>query len=116
MGFLDKILPLSDVDKIRNPEDSESFIRGYLGEHAELLGFKNHKKMKPVNRELKQEQAPEEDHNFYLFTIKLLSLDFINKVSNDKRVKNLFYAASAPPPGGGIDSVAFRYSVYIEYY
>lgn len=116
MGFLDKIFPLSDVDKIRTIEQSESFIKEYLGEHARLLGFKNHMKMRPVNRELKEDLNPEEDHNFYLFTIKLLSLDFINKVSNDKRVKNLFYAASAPPPGGGIDSVAFRYSVYIEYY
>ena len=115
MGFLDKIFPLNDVERIKTSEQSHRLLVEYVGsDRVKFVGFKNHKKVREGSPLVPAEA--DGNNNFYVFTLKVLSQDFLNKVSNDKRVKNLFYAAAAPPPGGGMDATTFRYKVYIEYY
>lgn len=106
MSILDNVFfPLKDVEKIRSADDSHQLIATYVEDYADLLEFKNHKQATFANRE-----------NVYRFTCKLLSLDLLTKLSKDKRVKNVFYAPSAAPPGGSIDSISLRFKVFIEYY
>ena len=108
MSFLENIglsSKLKEEDKIRREEDSIQLIRQYIKPYEDIISFKNHKKYKLANRE-----------NIYRFTTKLVSLDFLLKISEDRRVKNLFFSPSTPPPGQGIDSISMRYKIYIEYY
>ena len=107
MSFLDNFENkiLGKKDKVRTPEQSEILIRGYLKEYEELFDFKNHKKYSLGPRE-----------NIYRFTIKLLSLDFLGRMAKDKRIKNVMFSPSTPPPGAGIDSISMRYKVYVEYH
>ena len=107
MSFLEKIglRPLKDEEKIRDEEASFDLIKDYVSEYLDIIDLKNHKKYRLSKRE-----------NIYRFTVKALSLDFLQKVSADRRVKNVFFSPSTPPPGGGFDSISMRYKVYIEYY
>jgi len=106
MSILENVFfPLKDVEKIRNEEQSKQLIDEYVEDYADLLEVKNHKKNVMGNKD-----------NVYRFTCKLLSLDLLTKLSKDKRVKNVFYAPSAAPPGGSIDSISLRFKVFIEYY
>ena len=74
---------------------------------SDVLGIKNHKKVK---------NFPIKSENIYKFTIKTISLSFINSLFSDPRVKDIFYNASFTPPGGSFDSISLRYKVYVEYY
>ena len=114
MGFLDKIFPLSELEKIKTNEESYNLLSEYLGENKDFVGFKNHSKIRENSKLLPDNINY--DGQFFIFSLKLLSLDFLNKVSNDKRVKNLFYTSAAPPPGGSIDATSFRYKIIVEYY
>ena len=35
---------------------------------------------------------------------------------SDKRIKNVYFNPSVPPPGSGVDGISMRYKIYIEYY
>ena len=106
MSIIDNVFfPLKEVEKIRSSEESENLILSYIEEYKDLLDFNNHIH-KPTNHR----------QNLYRFTVKVLSLDLLTKLSKDKRVKNVFYAASAAPPGRSIDSISLRFKVFIEYY
>tara|TARA_Y100000114_G_C11691196_1_gene293664 strand:- start:419 stop:754 length:336 start_codon:yes stop_codon:yes gene_type:complete len=105
IGNLLGINKLAEEEKITTLKQSEEFLLSVLEDYKDLVDFKNHKNYKLGNRD-----------NVYRFTIKLLSLDMLVKVGSDKRVKNIFFSAANPPPGGGIDSISMRYKVYIEYY
>ena len=97
---------LKEEEKIKTLEQSEELIKNYLQEYADIVDFKNHRKFNRLgNRE-----------NVYRFTVKLISLDFLEKTAKDKRVKNIMFSPSTPPPGAGIDSISMRYKIYIEYY
>ena len=105
MSIIENVFfPLKDVDKIRNESDSRKLLNEYVEEYGDLLDFRNHKKAKLEGRE-----------NTYRFTSKLISLDLMTKLSKDKRIKNVFYAASAAPPGGSVDSISMRFKVFVEY-
>ena len=95
---------LREEDKIRSADASSDLIKEYLKEYADIVGFKNHRAFSLKERE-----------NVYRFTLKLISLDFLSKLAKDKRVKNVFFSPSTPPPGAGMDSISMRYKIYIEY-
>tara|TARA_A100001011_G_scaffold244765_1_gene252786 strand:- start:656 stop:985 length:330 start_codon:yes stop_codon:yes gene_type:complete len=97
---------LKEEEKIKTQEQSEQLLRGYLEEYNDIIDFRNHRKFKKLgNRK-----------NVYRFTVKLITLDFLEKVAKDKRVKNIMFSPSTPPPGAGIDSISMRYKIYIEYH
>ena len=54
--------------------------------------------------------------NTYRFTVNYISLDFLITLMEDSQVKNVFFNAAAAPPDSTIDSVSFRYKVYVEYH
>jgi len=90
--------------KKRNLTLEESLkIISPLVDKEPLLGFKNHRKHSIRD-------------NTYRFTVELLSLEFLISLMEHKQVKNVFFNASFPPPGGSIDSISLRYKVYVEYY
>ncbi len=106
MSIIENVFfPLKEVEKIRNEKDSRDLLREYIEEYDGLLDFRNHKKAKLEGIE-----------NAYRFTSKLISLDLMTKLSKDKRIKNVFYAASAAPPGGSVDSISMRFKVFVQYH
>ena len=97
---------LKEDEKVKTEEESVLLISDYLKEYQDIVDFRNHKEYKKLgNRK-----------NVYRFTVKLISLDFLEKVAKDKRVKNIMFSPSTPPPGAGIDSISMRYKIYIEYH
>lgn len=108
MSFLENlgIGGLNKEEVIRSADQSIELIREYIFDYIDLIDFKNHKK---YNRTDGRE-------NIYRFTCKLLSLDLLSKMGKDKRVKNVFFSPSTPPPGAGMDSISMRYKVYVEYH
>tara|TARA_Y100000592_G_scaffold101148_1_gene186026 strand:+ start:9965 stop:10285 length:321 start_codon:yes stop_codon:yes gene_type:complete len=55
------------------------------------------------------------DKNCYRVTIEILSIDSILKLMEHDRVKNVFWHPSYSPPGAGVDAIALRYRLYVEY-
>ena len=96
---------LKEEEKIRTAEDSEKLIQDYQKDYLDVADLRNHREFSTLGSR----------KNVYRFTIKILSLDFLEKMAKDKRVKNVMFAPSTPPPGAGIDSISMRYKVYIEY-
>ena len=108
MSFLENIglkPSLKEEEKIRTDEESSRLICEYLEDYIEIIDFKNHKSFNSLGRQ-----------NTYRFTVKMISLDFLSKLAKDKRVKNVFFSPSSPPPGGALDSISMRYKVSIEYH
>ena len=109
MSFLEKLgltdTSLKEEEKIKDAQSSLDLITDYVSEYLDIIDLRNHKKYKLSKRT-----------NVYRFTVKAISLDFLQKVASDKRVKNVFFSPSTPPPGGGFDSISMRYKIYIEYY
>lgn len=108
MSFLENIglgSSLKESEKIIDEKGSKDLILKYIEDYKDIVDFKNHKK-----------QQIGERSNVYRFTLKLVSLDFLSKMAKDKRVKNVFFSPSTPPPGGGVDGISMRYKIYVEYY
>jgi len=103
MSFFDNVMPLREEDKIKSDTESFDLISGYMSDHVDLVDFRNHRQVLLGERQM------------YRFTLKLLSINMLNKLSKDRRVKNVFYAPSAAPPGGAVDGISSRYKVYVEY-
>jgi hypothetical protein len=53
---------------------------------------------------------------YYRFTTKTLSISFLNKLQEHKKVENVFFNPTHTPPGAAPDSISFRYKVLIKYY
>tara|TARA_R110000751_G_scaffold181870_1_gene288471 strand:+ start:252 stop:578 length:327 start_codon:yes stop_codon:yes gene_type:complete len=108
MSFLENmgIGGLKEEDKIRTAAQSLKLIEEHINDYTDMIGFRNHKSFKGSSERL----------NIYRFTCKLLSLDLLSKMGKDKRVKNVFFSPSTPPPGAAMDSISMRYKVYVEYY
>ena len=84
-------------------EESEQIIKSYIDDlEVKFLNFRNHKKYKRMS-------------NTFTFTLKAMSMDLMSDLLADDRIKNVFYAPSAPPPGQGMDGISFRYRVYVQY-
>ena len=84
------------------PEESLEIISKYV---ADSYMMKNHTAA-PVSL----------GTNTYRFTVNYISLDFLITLMEDSQVKNVFFNAAAAPPDSTIDSVSFRYKVYVEYH
>jgi hypothetical protein len=109
MSFLENLgfkQQLKEEEKIKTLEDSEKLIVNYLEEYEDIVDFKNHKKFSKFK----------DRKSMYRFTCKFLSLKFLSDLSADRRVKNVLFTPSQPPPGGAIDGISMRYKVYIEYH
>ena len=106
MSIFDNFLAVKESEKIKTLEESEKLIKGYMGEDIEILDFAAHKKYTLINSRDK----------IFQFTVRLLSLDFLNKLGKDRRVKNVYFASRHSHPGGGADSISLRQKVLIEYY
>lgn len=107
MSFLSNLgfSSLKEEEKIRSAEASETLILSFFEDFADIADFKNHKSHHFPGRK-----------NVYRFTCKMMSLKLLSNLSKDKRIKNVFFSPSQPPPGGGLDGISMRYKVYIEYY
>ena len=87
-------------------EQSMKILSKYLDKaSSEVMDFKNHRKFILKGR-----------NKVFRFTLDLLSLDFLVSLGKDKKVKNVYWNPSTPPPGGSIDSISLRYKVYVEYH
>jgi len=53
--------------------------------------------------------------NCYRITIAVLSLETIISLMEHERVKNVYFHPSYAPPGAGVDAIALRYKLYVEY-
>ena len=49
----------------------------------------------------------------YRFTLRILSVAFLENIIKSEIVKDVFFHPSAPPPGTGMDGIASRYRVYV---
>ena len=83
-------------------KESMTILSNYIKDENEILGFKNHRK-----HNLKE--------NTFRFTVDLMSLEFLISLMEDRRVRNVYFNPSLPPPGGTVDSISLRYKVYVEY-
>ena len=110
MSIFDRFLKPSESEKIRTPQDSYNLALDLLEENNnKFVDMSSHANyVVPETRD----SLP----GVFKFTVKLLSLDFINKLSKDKRVKNVYFAARHSHPGGASDSASLRQRVIIEYY
>ena len=106
MSIFDNFLSVKESEKIKSESASRDLIIEHLGEDIGILDFSAHRKY----------DFFEKKDNVYQFTVKLLSLDFLNRLGKDKRVKNVYFASRHSHPGGGADSISLRQKILIEYY
>lgn len=108
MSIFDNLLgkSLKEEDKINSTEESLELIESYLGDDLEMVDLQSHNHYKKFPTREKM----------YRFTIRLLSLDLLARLGNDKRVKNVYFASRHPHPGGGADSISLRHKVIVEYH
>ena len=97
---------VTEDEKIKTKEQSLSLIEGYMVEDSAILDLQSHRKYENF----------EGKDTVYRFTIKLLSLDFLSKLANDKRVKNVYFASRHSHPRGGADAISLRQNILIEYH
>ena len=110
MSIFDRFLKPSESEKIRTPQESYNLALDFLeGDENKFVDMSTH-----ANYVIPETRKKLD--NVFKFTVKLLSLDFINKLSKDRRVKNVFFAARHSHPGGASDSASLRQRIIIEYY
>ena len=108
MSIFDKLLPVRESEKINTEEQSYSLIEEHMGPDIDLMDPSSHTVITKYNSETRKKM--------YRFTIRLISLDFLNKMGNDRRVKNVYFTSRHSHPGGGADSISLRHQVIVEYY
>ena len=109
MSIFDSFLKPSEKEKVRSAAASFEIISEMLVGQESLVDMSNHNSF--VDRDTR-----EVSQNIYKFTVRLLSLDFLNKVSKDRRVKNVYFTARHSHPGGGTDGISLRQRIIVEYY
>lgn len=87
-------------------EESLEILEKYVSKQEKsLLQFKNHMKY-----------SREKIKNTFRFTTVVMSVDFLSDLLADTQVKNVYYNAAVPPPGGSTDGTSLRYKIYIQYF
>lgn len=109
MSIFDNFLKPSEKEKVRSAEQSFSVI-------SEMIKGQEHHVDMSTHTNFIDRSKSERKENVYKFTVKLLSLDFLNKVSKDRRVSNVYFAARHAHPGGSVDGISLRQRIIIEYY
>ena len=51
----------------------------------------------------------------YRFTVNIMSLDLLINIMEHDQVENVYFTATAAPPGAAIDGISFLYKVYVKY-
>lgn len=97
---------LKEEEKIKNQDQSLQLIKEHMGEDLNIMDFGAHAPYKKFHNK----------KNVYKFTIKLMSLSFLAKLGQDRRVKNVFFASRHAHPGGGADTISLRHKIIIEYH
>jgi len=64
---------------------------------------------------LNHRAVPDISEDTYRFTAEMMSLDALIKMLEHKKVKNVYWHPSVAPPGKGVDGIALRYRIYVEY-
>tara|TARA_B100000427_G_C15505620_1_gene593803 strand:- start:1199 stop:1528 length:330 start_codon:yes stop_codon:yes gene_type:complete len=109
MSIFDNLLgsSLKESEKINTARESLNLIEQYIGEEDKILmDLQSHNPYTKFKNRTKM----------FRFTTKLLSLELINKLAKDKRVKNVYFASRHPHPGGGADSISLRHKIIVEYH
>lgn len=106
MSIFDNFLSVKESEKVKTLDQSRKLIEEHMGKDIEILDFSSHREYSRIESRKK----------VFQFTVKLLSLDFLNKLGKDKRVKNVYFASRHAHPGGGADSISLRQKILIEYY
>ena len=85
MSIFDRFIKPSESERVRSSQDSYNLALELLEkDNNKFVDMSSHANyVIPETRESLE--------NVFKFTVKLLSLDFINKLSKDKRVKNVFF-------------------------
>ena len=109
MSIFDNFLKPTEKEKIKSADES------FMAVSKMIEGQEHHVDMSSHSIFIDRSESARRE-NVYKFTVKLLSLDFLNKVSKDKRVKNVFFAARHAHPGGSVDGISLRQRIIIEYY
>ena len=109
MSIFDSFLRPSEKDKVKSAEESYNLVKNMIDDQDYMMDMSDHMEyLDPVSKE--------KIKNSYKFTVRLLSLDFLNKESKDRRVKNVFFTSRHSQPGGSSDSISLRQRIIIEYY
>ena len=109
MSIFDRFLKVSESDRISSIHESQEFLNELLSGQEKFVDMSGHSKY--IDPETRKEVP-----DTYRFTVKLLSLDILIKLSKDKRVKNVFFAARHSHPGGASDSASLRQRIIVQYY
>ena len=110
MSIFDRLLsPPPEQEKIKTENESYDLVFSIIEENKELIDMSSHVKYSDPFSDIQYE-------NIYKFTVKLLSIDFLNKISKDRRVQNVYFSARHSHPGGATDSISLRQRVMVEYY
>ena len=90
MSILDSFLRPSESERVKSAKQSEELIKGLILDNEKIIDMSDHAEyVDPITKQ-KLERT-------YKFTVKLLSLDLLNKMSKDKRVKNVFFTYILKP-------------------
>ncbi len=109
MSIFDNFLKPSEKERVRTSDESYEIISEMLNDQEIFVDMSTHVHFVDTN-------ARKTYENVFKFTVKLLSLDFLNKVSKDRRVKNVYFTARHSHPGGGADGISLRQRIIVEYY
>tara|TARA_E500000331_G_C17255917_1_gene713042 strand:+ start:1928 stop:2254 length:327 start_codon:yes stop_codon:yes gene_type:complete len=108
MSIFDNLLKVRESEKIKTEEDSYELIKEHMGPDIDIMDLSSHSKVTKYQTETRM--------NMFRFTIRLISLDFLNKMGNDRRVRNVYFTSRHSHPGGGADSISLRHQVIVEYH
>ncbi len=87
-----------------NLEDTKKWLIEILDDSDSILGINwdNYKQYEKFS-------------NCYTVTAKVMSLRALVKLIEHKNVKEVFYHPSFSPPGAGMDPIALRYRLYVQF-
>ena len=87
-------------------EESLAILQEAFGDTDQFHGinWNNHKKVEVKGLK-----------DCYRVTIEILSIDSVLRLMEHDRVKNVYWHPSYAPPGAGVDAIALRYRLYVEY-
>lgn len=109
MSIFDSLLRPSEKERVKNKKQSEQVISELIGDQDKFMDMSSHSEYLDLTT---KKVMP----NTYKFTVKLLSLAFLDKISKDRRVKNVYFASRHSHPGGSVDGISLRQRIIIEYY
>ena len=105
------------VEETKKPRRRRRKVKITTAQSLKILkeAFRGTDKFHGINWENHRKADLKGLDNCYRITIEILSIDSILKLMEHDRVKNVFWHPSYSPPGAGVDAIALRYRLYVEY-